>query len=167
MIDCDFSNDVCPWCDWDVREHGVTREHHRNCPSRNEDLSALLANQSPPAPTEGPGTELKATLAAKGFPTCGRCHALAAEMDIRGAQWCRDNLDALVNRMITNAALIKSEWDKRVAAHKADPKKPEPQPLRWTVHLAFNLPEAAQRLAIKKLVVEAIERAEGKAAQKK
>jgi hypothetical protein len=51
-----------------------------------------------PAPTHGPGTELKKLLATVGItatPDCS-CNARAAEMDRQGCDWCEANLDTIV-----------------------------------------------------------------------
>jgi hypothetical protein len=57
--------------------------------------------QPAPAPTNGPGTELKALLARVGIvaaPDCS-CNARAAEMDRREQEtpgWCEANIDTIV-----------------------------------------------------------------------
>lgn len=51
-----------------------------------------------PAPTSGPGTELKkllATIGIKPTPTCA-CNARARTMDERGCDWCEENIDTIV-----------------------------------------------------------------------
>jgi len=59
---------------------------------------APSASPQPPAPTHGPGTELKKLLAKVGItasPDCA-CNARAAEMDRQGVEWCEGNLDTIV-----------------------------------------------------------------------
>ena len=51
-----------------------------------------------PAPTSGPGTELKAILSRVGItaaPDCA-CNARAAEMDRQGCEWVEENLATVV-----------------------------------------------------------------------
>ncbi len=53
---------------------------------------------APPAPTHGPGTELKKLLSRVGItasPDCS-CNARARTMDERGCDWCEANLDEIV-----------------------------------------------------------------------
>jgi hypothetical protein len=53
---------------------------------------------APPAPTHGPGTELKKLLSRVGItstPTCS-CNARARTMDERGCDWCEANIDEIV-----------------------------------------------------------------------
>lgn len=50
-----------------------------------------------PAPPRGAGTALKGMLKRIGItssPTC-RCNARARDMDTKGLQWCRDNIDTI------------------------------------------------------------------------
>ena len=52
----------------------------------------------PPAPTHGPGTELKKLLKKVGItasPDCS-CNARARLMDERGIEWCEQNVDEIV-----------------------------------------------------------------------
>jgi hypothetical protein len=52
----------------------------------------------PPPPPPGAGTQLAKMLHRLGFkisPTC-KCMARAREMDRRGVQWCRDNIETIV-----------------------------------------------------------------------
>ena len=54
----------------------------------------------PPAPTHGPGTELKKLLAGWPFkivasPNCS-CNARARTMDEKGCEWCEANIDTIV-----------------------------------------------------------------------
>jgi hypothetical protein len=53
----------------------------------------------------GPGTELKKLLGKIGItasPTCS-CNARARQMDERGIQWCRDNLDEIAGWLAEEA----------------------------------------------------------------
>ena len=53
---------------------------------------------APPAPTHGPGTELKKLLKLVGItasPDCS-CNARARTMDEQGCDWCEANLDEIV-----------------------------------------------------------------------
>lgn len=60
----------------------------------------------PPIPTGGPGTELKAILAKFRITATGSCgcNARAAEMDVRGPAWCRENIDKIVDWLGQEAA---------------------------------------------------------------
>lgn len=59
-----------------------------------------------PAPTHGPGTELKKLLKKIGItasPDCS-CNARARLMDERGVEWCEQNLDEIVGWLREEAA---------------------------------------------------------------
>ena len=61
---------------------------------------------APPAPTHGPGTELKKLLSRVGItatPNCS-CNARARTMDERGCDWCEANLDEIVGWLREEAA---------------------------------------------------------------
>jgi hypothetical protein len=61
-------------------------------------LQMRVVEHAPPPPNEGPGTELKKLLAKIGItPKAGcKCLARAVEMDIRGCDWCADNVPTIV-----------------------------------------------------------------------
>jgi hypothetical protein len=61
-------------------------------------LQLRVVEHAPPPPNEGPGTELKKLLAKIGItPKAGcKCLARAVEMDIRGCDWCADNVPTIV-----------------------------------------------------------------------
>lgn len=59
---------------------------------------AITVEKPQPIPASGPGTELKNLLHRLGFretPTCG-CKSHAREMDHRGVDWCRENIETIV-----------------------------------------------------------------------
>jgi len=61
---------------------------------------------APPAPTHGPGTELKKLLSRVGItasPDCS-CNARARTMDEKGCDWCEANLDEIVGWLREEAA---------------------------------------------------------------
>ena len=61
---------------------------------------------APPAPTHGPGTELKKLLKKVGItatPNCS-CNARARTMDERGCDWCETNIDEIVGWLREEAA---------------------------------------------------------------
>jgi hypothetical protein len=62
-------------------------------------LAAVSPARKPqPAPTRGPGTELKKLLSLVGItatPNCS-CNARAAKMDQEGVEWCEAHLDEIV-----------------------------------------------------------------------
>ena len=68
-------------------------------PPQNTGAAQLMAM----ALKSGPGTQLKFIFAELGFPPCQRCSRLAAEMDMRGAKWCRDNRQSLRNAIEENS----------------------------------------------------------------
>src|SRR5262245_42781378 len=51
----------------------------------------------------GPGSSLKAALTNDGYPTCGECAALAAEMDRWGSAECERRFDEILERMLVNS----------------------------------------------------------------
>jgi hypothetical protein len=61
-------------------------------------LHLRVVEHLPPPPGRGPGTELHRLLGKVGIrPTPGcKCLAHVAEMDIRGADWCEQNLPLIV-----------------------------------------------------------------------
>ena len=68
------------------------------CVSECPVFTGTHAPTEPPAPTHGPGTELKTLLARVGItaaPDCA-CNARAAEMDRQGVEWCEAHLDTIV-----------------------------------------------------------------------
>ncbi len=57
-----------------------------------------VVEHTPPPPKAGPGPELKKLLSKIGItpkPGC-KCLARAIEMDIRGCDWCDQNIDTIV-----------------------------------------------------------------------
>jgi hypothetical protein len=57
-----------------------------------------------PPPPGGPGTELKAMLAARGYEACLGCQMYARKMDLWGVQGCRDRRAEIVARLQAQAA---------------------------------------------------------------
>ena len=56
------------------------------------------------AVAQGPGTEMTQIINRMGLGSdCGRCKALAAEMDQRGPDWVLQNRQHVANRTIDNA----------------------------------------------------------------
>ena len=59
---------------------------------------AVERSSAPPKPATGPGSELKRILLRLGIkeqPGC-QCASRAREMDHKGADWCRENIDTIV-----------------------------------------------------------------------
>ena len=58
----------------------------------------------------GPGTELKKLLGSLGLTTTDdcKCNSRAAEMDRKGAQWCREHRDEIIGWLKEEAA--KRSW---------------------------------------------------------
>jgi hypothetical protein len=53
-----------------------------------------------PAPEGGPGTELRRLLHTIGIQPKGKdcqCNAHALEMDRKGVEWCRENLESIID----------------------------------------------------------------------
>ena len=66
-------------------------------------VSAQQFAVAPPA-AGGPGTEMTQIINRLGLGSdCGRCQALAAEMDQNGANWVVQNKQYVVQRTISNA----------------------------------------------------------------
>jgi hypothetical protein len=87
----------CPDC-----QRTFTSPHHPDkirlvCKAKN--AGGTIQQQQPAPPTHGPGTELKALLGKLGIQASEncKCNRRAREMDERGTQWCRDNLDAVLD----------------------------------------------------------------------
>ena len=54
--------------------------------------------------TGGPGTEMTKMINRLGLGSdCGRCKALAAQMDANGSQWVQNNFDSIAKQTISNA----------------------------------------------------------------
>ena len=54
--------------------------------------------------SSGPGTEMTKMINRLGLGSnCGRCKALAAQMDANGPQWVRNNFNHVVSRTVNNA----------------------------------------------------------------
>ena len=65
-----------------------------------------LASLSP-AFAQGPGTEMTQIINRVGLGSdCGRCKALAAEMDQRGPDWVLQNRHDIASRTIDNASRL-------------------------------------------------------------
>ena len=70
-------------------------------PSWAQQYSGLVG---PTIPTGGPGTEMTKMINQLGLGSdCGRCKALAAQMDANGPQWVRNNFDQIAAQTISNA----------------------------------------------------------------
>lgn len=104
----------------------------------------------------GPGCQLHRILESYGVSSTDACQCtqLSNEMDHRGCQWCRDHIDYIVERLI-------QELDRRVTAESEpidEPRGPTAQ-LPWWIRTGHKVP-GASRLAAKRLVLLAIDRAE-------
>lgn len=71
-----------------------------------------------PKPSGGAGSELKAILAfwfrIKSHSGCN-CDELAAEMDANGPEWCRANIETIVDNMKWNARALKITFNRPAA----------------------------------------------------
>jgi hypothetical protein len=86
------------------RQRGYTLDEVRPC-IVSEDGDQITVDETHPAypraprpaPTSGPGTELKALLATIGItssPTCS-CNKRAKVMDEKGCDWCEEHIDEI------------------------------------------------------------------------
>ncbi len=102
----------------------------------------------------GPGAHLHRLIerwTGEGITACCKCNSRIAEMNRRGPQWCRDNVERIVDWMI-------EEVDRRLSEND----KPTP----WRLRLGgLNLP--GRRLALRRLVLTAVRRAERELRKKK
>lgn len=92
----------------------------------------------------GPGSKLMEAFAKYDAPHCQACENMAAKMDRWGADGCSKRLDEIVDDILPRAKRFLAE------------KRP------WT-HLAASIPvvgEAAVRIGLTRMVVDAIEKAE-------
>ncbi len=70
-------------------------------------LVMLALTSLSPAFAQGPGTEMTQIINRVGLGSdCGRCKALAAEMDQRGPDWVLQNRHDIANRTIDNASRL-------------------------------------------------------------
>jgi hypothetical protein len=87
------------------RQRGYTLDEVRPC-IVSEDGDQITVDETHPAypraplpaPTSGPGTELKALLKTVGIvasPTCS-CNKRARVMDEKGCDWCDEHIDEIV-----------------------------------------------------------------------
>ena len=98
-----------------------------------------VAAAEPPAPSQGPGAELKRLLHQLGMrpgAAC-QCHARAAEMDRRGAAWCRENIAKIVGWLREEVERRKQQHARQLACHQKDCQKPHPGPLPLALRLPF------------------------------
>jgi len=70
-------------------------------------LLMLSLTFTTPAIAQGPGTEMTQIINRLGLGSdCGRCKALAAEMDLRGPDWVLQNQRQVADRTIDNASRL-------------------------------------------------------------
>ena len=87
--------------------------------------TARPGHVSPPPPTSGPGTELKALLKTVGIvasPGCS-CNKRAQTMDVNGCDWCEANLDEI-------SGWLQEEAEKRKLPYVATAGK---MLIRWAI----------------------------------
>ncbi len=79
--------------------------HAQECETCLDDSVAIAAVATGNDQTNsGPGTEMTKMINRLGFGSdCGRCKALANEMDQGGPRWVRANREYVVQRTISNA----------------------------------------------------------------
>ena len=67
-------------------------------------LSLVSLSTQRPAQAQGPGTDMTQIINRMGLGSdCGRCQALAAQMDQNGSAWVLENRDYIARRTISNA----------------------------------------------------------------
>lgn len=131
-------------------------------PEEREKRAAAIEQQKEQA-AHGPGTQLHRLLkriTGEGVTASCGCKSHIAEMNRNGPAWCRENVETIVG-------WLEEEIDRRLKAYERDGKKEEmglksKRPKRnpsWRLKLAsYKFP--GQRLAIKRLILMAIKRAE-------
>lgn len=110
--DCKVQEDACTACLACERPQTLNRvtasiglhvakthcDAQRFAEVRSKLSPAIAVDKGKPAPASGPGTELKKLLSRLGIrerADCG-CKSHAREMDHRGVDWCRENIDTIV-----------------------------------------------------------------------
>ena len=89
----------CRYCGRGVATAGIPVPP-KKCSARSKPADAIAASES------GAGTELKKLLGRIGItasPTCS-CNRRAREMNERGIQWCRENLDLIAGDWLAGEA---------------------------------------------------------------
>ncbi len=155
---CDFEPDGTGWtcrlCGWQDRphpKHPRTTPTTKNCPAKR---SPSLPNEKPPGPPfprpPGPGTHLHRllkTITGEDITAGCVCTSRIAEMNARGPQWCRDNVETIVDWLI-------EESDRRLKQAKEEGKS-----AGWRLWVGgMGLP--GWRLVLRWLVLAAVRRAE-------
>lgn len=80
-------------------------------------MEAELRGELPPPPGGGPGTELKRLLGRIGIKAhadCA-CESRAAEMDLRGPDWCEEHIDTILDWLSEEAARRRLPYIRPVA----------------------------------------------------
>jgi hypothetical protein len=101
----------------------------------------------------GPGDELKKLLAKWGIvgnAACG-CGSLANQMNLKGPDWCEQEIDHIAAQLMTEANRRRAEHERQSAAHRRNPveaKPPEPLPLL----LRMPFQQAGAKAIIKKAI---------------
>lgn len=108
---CDTTPEACAACSACERPRDRNRvtaslaiayaKQHMRPDEANEikhELMQEITVEKAPAPTGGPGTELKKLLSRLGFATTRKCNCAshAREMDHRGVDWCRANVETII-----------------------------------------------------------------------
>lgn len=98
------------WMNLYLRGMGPTQR-----PEQKGDRSKTL-KAAEPAPSEGPGTELKKILTGLGVtPGNCACEAHATEMNRRGAAWCWENIELIGDWLAAQAKKRKWMFSRSVA----------------------------------------------------
>jgi len=94
--------------------------------------------------SDGPGTQFKNLLRKAGVGSCYRCSVTAAEMNLKGPDWCESEFDALVKRILKNAKASESllVWVSTVATDSVGAAKPA---IRWALKKAIETARAVEK----------------------
>lgn len=136
-MNCEFTTPLdgywqCPRCTSVVKNKTTWKK----C---GEVYDYRLHDGSREASTGGPGSKLKEWLKSHGIAACQRCVKLAEEMDTNKVEWCRENLDYLVEEISKNVAAMsvieQEDWrgKAKVAALKMSPAKKRRELIRAAV----------------------------------
>lgn len=126
----------------------IIREHPNKRP-RKEPTAASISPRSAPRPAvpqQGPGTELSKIFHGEmgiKINSCGGCAALLAEMNTKGVQWCKDNIDDIAQQIKVNAKAGGFSVVKRLKAGGQVLLKGLPWTLKGIIEEAIRRAEAA------------------------
>ncbi len=138
---------VCSVCGLPSKSCFITEPPIRNCRVQQSPEEKAAAKH---AKKHGPGAQLHKLikqLTGEGITASCKCAGHIAEMNQRGPEWCKKNVETIINWLL-------EETQRRIDKGKKDGK-----PVPWRVQLGGkDLP--GRRYAMEKLILKAISRAE-------